>query len=198
MSYFTQGQSSGGALVKEDMIKVLKSYEKEGAPVMTFQVGGMICDMPVLETEQGWISRGISCNGSVYTPEQAHQAKKDQYLDAFRKQAESNKTNPPPPVNGEQITGIRVDGDHVFIEVTIVDVGTSSDVEPAQLEEWKRNIDVEFAKIFCSDKDSRDILGYDIEFVYNFIASDKTPITVSTIDKDRCKLAASNYLGQSP
>ena len=198
MSYFSQGMGTGGVTVKEDMIQVLKSYEKEGAPVMTFLVGGMICDMPVLETEQGWIARGLSCNGSIYTPAQAQQIKKDQYLDSFRMEAEKLKTNPPAPVNGVQATGMRVESDQVFVEVTIIETGTAGDLESVQLEETLRNMDVEMVAQICSDKNLRDAMGYGIEMVYNIVAADKTPIAAVSVDKDKCDAAAGNYFGLNP
>lgn len=44
-------------------IKVIKSYVKDGNVVMVIQSGNMICDMPMMKTDKGWIARGISCGG---------------------------------------------------------------------------------------------------------------------------------------
>lgn len=46
-----------------DDIKIIKSYTKDGNVVMVIQSGSMICEMPMLKTDTGWVARGIHCGG---------------------------------------------------------------------------------------------------------------------------------------
>src|SRR5690242_19712311 len=80
--YLSQNSSmTGGLKVPKEKIRISNSYEKEGRKVMVVQVGGMVCDMSVIKTDKDWMATGISCNGSVYTQEEAAQEMKKEALE---------------------------------------------------------------------------------------------------------------------
>jgi hypothetical protein len=193
MSYLSEGFGFDQVPVEKDMIKILKSFEREGAPVMTFQVGGMICDMPVLKTDQGWIARGISCQGSIYTPEQLYKKKKDQYLEKFREEAEQLKTKPPVSQGGPQTTGMHVENDNVFYEVTFFKTASVNEFEPSRLKEIRRDLDAKIQQDVCTNGRYRDGINHGIKVTYTILASDKTELVSVSIDKEKCSQVSDGY-----
>ena len=48
---------------KENDIKIVKSFEKDGKLVYILQIKGMICEMPMIEIDKQWNATGIKCGG---------------------------------------------------------------------------------------------------------------------------------------
>ncbi|WWW12485.1 hypothetical protein V7P26_03710 [Arcobacter cryaerophilus gv. pseudocryaerophilus] len=48
---------------KENDIKIVKSFEKDGKLVYILQIKGMICEMPMIEIDKQWNATGIKCAG---------------------------------------------------------------------------------------------------------------------------------------
>ena len=88
LSDFTPG-------IEKNEINILKSYEKEANTIVVVQAGGMLCEMPVIKGKDGWIGRGISCNGQFESPEKAEARRKKVKIAAMIKGVEDlNKKCP--------------------------------------------------------------------------------------------------------
>ncbi|MGJ0338233.1 hypothetical protein [Aliarcobacter cryaerophilus] len=48
---------------KENDIKIVKSFEKDGKIVYILQIKGMICEMPMIEIDKQWNATGMKCGG---------------------------------------------------------------------------------------------------------------------------------------
>ncbi len=57
--------------IEKNEISILKSYEKDADTIMVVQAGGMLCDMPVIKGKDGWIARGMRCEGQFESAEKA-------------------------------------------------------------------------------------------------------------------------------
>lgn len=66
--------------IEKNEISILKSHEKDGDIVVTVQAGGMLCDMPTIKGKDGWIARGINCNGQFESQEKAAIRSKKYYV----------------------------------------------------------------------------------------------------------------------
>jgi hypothetical protein len=100
--------------ITTDKIKILKSYEKEGNRVMVLQVGGMLCDMPMIKTDKEWVARGISCNGPIFTPEELKAEKKKIFLkDHAEWMKKSNMEVPKSISEKTYYIGGRIEGDTI-------------------------------------------------------------------------------------
>ena len=44
-------------------IEVIDSYKKEGKYIQILKIGRQICEMPMVETNAGWVALGMNCRG---------------------------------------------------------------------------------------------------------------------------------------
>jgi len=46
-----------------DEIEIIDSYKKEGKYIQILKIGKHICEMPMVETSDGWVALGLKCRG---------------------------------------------------------------------------------------------------------------------------------------
>jgi len=66
--------------IEKDDISILKSYQKDADTIVVLKAGGMICEMPLIESKNGWIGRGINCSGQFESPEKAEARRKKKVI----------------------------------------------------------------------------------------------------------------------
>lgn len=49
--------------VDENKIEIVDSYKSKGHTVYIIKVDNMICEMPVIKSNDGWYASGLSCEG---------------------------------------------------------------------------------------------------------------------------------------
>lgn len=191
--YLEQSPSmTGGLKVPKEKIKVSNSYDKDGRKVMVVRVGGMVCDMPVIKGDKDWMATGISCNGSVYTPEEAAQEQKKEGLEYYEKAGDELKKKGPQKVGAVQVDSITVKGDTVTIETSV------PGVTAAQLDEKKKAVIANEAQNsvladYCNDDRKGPMIKAGATFIANLKAADKTPILTASADKAKCETYFSKH-----
>ncbi|MDD5007029.1 MAG: hypothetical protein PHC68_01350 [Syntrophorhabdaceae bacterium] len=66
--------------IEKDDISILKSYQKYADTIVVLKAGGIICEMPLIESKNGWIGRGINCDGQFESPEKAEARRKKKVI----------------------------------------------------------------------------------------------------------------------
>ena len=66
--------------IEKDDISILKSYQKDADTIVVLKAGGIICEMPLIESKNGWIGRGINCDGQFESPKKAEARRKKKVI----------------------------------------------------------------------------------------------------------------------
>lgn len=152
--------------IKKDEIEVLKTFIKEESPVVVIQAGGMICEMPMLKGKDGWIARGISCNGQFETPEKSAQRKKEVFRESVVSFVEKeNKTYPAKLDNGSVMKKATLINDSLVYEVSYPEIKVA-DISKKTMDEAMAADAKVVKENLCSNKTFSKMLnnGYSIEF----------------------------------
>jgi len=169
--------------VQEKDISILKTYEKDGNTIVAVQAGGMLCDMAVIKGKDGWMGRGISCNGKFETPEKEAERYRDNLIASLNKKVEEmNKEMPSVAKDGiTRNDKAEFLNNKMRFYRTILTVASST-VDPQKIDEFKKSLSTEL----CSKKSALEFInsGFAYEYIYN--DKDGKPLFTHLVDKDVC------------
>ena len=172
--------------IKMEEVSVLKTYMKDESPVVVLQAGDMICEMPVLKGKDGWISRGISCNGQFESPEKAVLRQKKLFRESVVKYVQQvNDDIVKKPSTAEIDEGIKLKKASLANDTMIIDIVLNKEAAVGfkeRLESMRSN----FIKTTCTNEEYSKAFkhGYSIDHV--FATEDNAKVTNILITPADC------------
>lgn len=172
--------------ITTEEISVLKTYMKEESPVVVLQAGDMICEMPVLKGKDGWIARGISCNGQFESPEKAALRQKKLFRESVVKYvAQVNEDIVKKPNSADIGDGIKLKKATLSNDTIVIDIVLSKEAAVGftdRIAAMRSN----FVKTTCTnDQYSKAFKnGYSIDHV--FVTEDNAKVTNVMITPADC------------
>ncbi len=175
--------------IKTEEISVLKTYMKDESPVVVLQAGDMICEMPVLKGKDGWIARGISCNGQFESSEKAVLRQKKLFRESVVKYVQQlNEDIVKKPSTAEVSDGIKLKKGTLVNDTIIIDVALNKEAANGFKERFEP-MRPNFIKTTCTNQDFSKAFknGYSIEHV--FLTEDNAKVTNIMITPADCSQA---------
>lgn len=170
--------------ITEKDISILKTFEKEGNTIVVVQAGGMLCDMPVIKGKDGWLARGISCNGQFESPEKSAERSRNAFFAMVKKDCEERNKKTPYYSDDRSVRydKIEFENNSMIYKATMVDIAANEMSEKDKKEENKAKIE-----LLCSNDGSRSLLFNGITVVYDINDKNGSPLMKSIISKGDCR-----------
>ena len=169
--------------ITENEISILNSLEKNGNTIIVVQAGGLLCNMPVLKGNDGWIATGISCNGKFEPPDKAAVRTLNVFRDGIKNEiGKINKKTPYTSKDGNvRYDKAEFNNNAAVFYITLLNTKVIDCTNKLITDKLKPLINS-----LCTDSDSSKILIHDISYEFNSYDSDGNLSLKHIINKDIC------------
>lgn len=146
-----------GVLLED--IKFVSSYAKDGGYTVNLMAGQATCEMPMLKVDGKWIAKGMSCNGSYFTPDQAKERRKTALIKSYKEEAAKLNTKlPKTDQDGVRTDKITFENNQYIVHITAVNKSNE------YTEAVKKEKTVQYQTQLCSDMNVIQALDAGIVF----------------------------------
>ncbi len=180
------GMKSFFPSISRDAIQILKTYEDGANTVAVVQAGDAICELPFIESQDGWINRGINCNGAYVSPEQKIKDEKSKFYQRLRVYANTAYLDGPliSEDNSIQVLGLTVEEENemIILDHQFLNIKLDSKTE----EEWNQQMAL-YVTDFCTNElRMKAMKEINVNFTDNYQGSDGVPIFYLNLNREVC------------